>query len=37
MLSLFDTESGDHNVTVEVGDENSGKAVNDKELDDCSS
>ena len=36
MLSLFDTESGDH-VTVEVGDENSGKAVNDKELDDCSS
>ena len=37
MLSLSDTESGDRNVKVEVGDENSGKAGNDKELGDCSS
>ena len=37
MLSLSDTESGDHNVTVEVGGENSGKAGNDKELGCCSS
>ena len=37
MLSLSDTESGDHNVTVEVGGENSGKAGNDKELGYCSS
>ena len=37
MLSLSDTEIGDHNVTVEVGGENSGKAGNDKELGYCSS
>ena len=37
MLSLSDIESGDRNVTVEVGDENSGKASNDKELGDSSS
>ena len=37
MLSLSYTESGDHNVTVEVGGENSGKAGNDKELGCCSS
>ena len=37
MLSLSYTESGDHNVTVEVGGENSGKAGNDKELGYCSS
>ena len=37
MLSLSDTESGDRNVKVEVGDENCGEAGNDKELGDCSS
>ena len=37
MLSLSDTNRGDRNVKVEVGDENSGKAGNDKELGDCSS
>ena len=37
MLSLSNTESGDCNVTVEVGDESSGKAGNDVELGDYSS
>ena len=37
MLSLSDTQSSDSNVTVAVGDENSVKAGNDKELGDCSS
>ena len=37
MLSVCNTESGDRNVTVEVGDENSGKAGNDVELGDYSS
>ena len=32
MLSLSDTESGDCKVTVEVGDQNSGKAGDDVEL-----
>ena len=37
MLSLSDTESGDCKVTVEVGDQNSGKAGDDVELGKCSS
>ena len=37
MLSLSDTQSSDSNVTVAVGDENSVKAGNDKELGHCSS
>ena len=36
MFSLSDAESSDCNVTVEVGNENSGKAGNDMEQGDCS-